>query len=202
MEPQVINRAIGQMDIYLLDQVLKGKFAPGMRLLDAGCGEGRNLWYFLQQGFEAYGIDPQPMAITMVRMLAKGHDPEHFQVATVEKLPFKDAWFDAVICNAVLHFARDEGHFHEMMHGLVRVLKPGGLLFIRMAATTALEHRLVALGEGRYALPDGSERFLLPRDAVAQILQKYGLVPLEPIKYVVVEDARTMATLVVTKQST
>jgi tellurite methyltransferase len=202
MEPQVINRAIGQMDIYLLDQVLKGKFTPGMRLLDAGCGEGRNLWYFLQQGFEAYGIDPQPMAITMVRMLAKGHDPEHFQVATVEKLPFKDAWFDAVICNAVLHFARDEGHFHEMMHGLVRVLKPGGLLFIRMAATTALEHRLVALGEGRYALPDGSERFLLPRDAVAQILQKYGLVPLEPIKYVVVEDARTMATLVVTKQST
>lgn len=47
----------GGIDIYLFDQVLKGRLVPGMRLLDAGCGGGRNLNYFFRSSFDVCAID-------------------------------------------------------------------------------------------------------------------------------------------------
>ena len=42
----------GQIDIYLFDQILKGRVLPGMRILDAGCGTGRNVVHLLREGYE------------------------------------------------------------------------------------------------------------------------------------------------------
>jgi tellurite methyltransferase len=201
MEANVIHQALGNIDLYLLDQILKGRFAPGMRLLDAGCGEGRNLYWFLNNDFNVYAIDTHPSAITMVRMLAKGHPAEHFQVAAVEEMPFAEAHFDVVICNAVLHFARDKAHFHAMMKELVRVLKPGGTLFIRNASDAGWEGKLQSLEEeGRFLLPDGSERYVMARKEVENLLITYQLEPLEPIKHVVVEGARSMSVMSLKKK--
>ena len=50
----------GQIDIYLFDQLLRGRIALGMRVLDAGCGAGRNLVYFLREGYEVFGVDLDP----------------------------------------------------------------------------------------------------------------------------------------------
>ena len=44
------SATFGPIDIYLFDQILRKRIAPGMRVFDAGCGHGRNLVFFLNQG--------------------------------------------------------------------------------------------------------------------------------------------------------
>jgi len=52
-----LRKQFGEIDIYLFDQLLRGRVAPGMRILDAGCGAGRNLIYFLRQGYDVFAVD-------------------------------------------------------------------------------------------------------------------------------------------------
>ena len=61
----------GGIDIYLFDQLLKGRIVPGMKVLDAGCGAGRNLVYLLRSGFEVCGVDESSEAIAQVRRMAE-----------------------------------------------------------------------------------------------------------------------------------
>lgn len=200
---QALNRAIGNIDIYLLDQILKGRFEKPMRILDAGCGEGRNLVYFIRHGFDAWGIDQDASAIRMLRMLGKKlhpeFDPEKFLEANVAELPLPPASFDAVICSAVLHFAENTDMFLSMIKELLRVLRPDGLLFIRTATDYGIEKQIVSLGDQRYRLRDGSERFLVSRDMISKIIDTYDLSYIEPFKTVVVDDIRSMCVLVLRK---
>jgi SAM-dependent methyltransferase len=53
----------GGIDIYLFDQLLRGRISPAMRVLDAGCGSGRNLVYFVRVGYDVYATDSDPRAI-------------------------------------------------------------------------------------------------------------------------------------------
>src|SRR5215472_15471187 len=107
-----IQDLFGQIDIYVFDQILRGNIAPGMRIVDAGCGGGRNLVYLLREGYEVYGFDQSAEAIEQVRALAASLrpaiSPGNFRVACIEQAPFADAFADVVICSAVLHFARDD----------------------------------------------------------------------------------------------
>ena len=133
----------GQIDIYLFDQFLKGRFNPRMRVLDAGCGGGRNLVYFLRCGYDVCGVDLSPDAIAHVRALAAGLAPhlpaDNFRAEAVEGMSFADADFDVVISSAVLHFARDEEHWQRMLREMWRVLKPGGIFFARLASSVGVE---------------------------------------------------------------
>jgi tellurite methyltransferase len=194
---------LGDIDIYLLDQLLKGRIAPGMRVLDAGCGGGRNLVWFLRSGYEVCGVDGNPEAVRQVRnlaaQLAPTLPPESFQVADVESIPFPDERFDVVVCSAVLHFARDEGHFDLMLDEMWRVLRPGGLFFARLASTIGLEGR-VRLLEGRWFLvPDGSERFLVDAEMLRKATDRLGGIWLDPLKTTLVQDLRSMSTWVLRK---
>src|SRR6185295_15437999 len=80
----------GGIDIYLFDQLLKKRITPGMRILDAGCGSGRNLIYFLKSGYEVFGVDQSEEAIAQMRRLAYALAPqlpaENFRVGSVETL--------------------------------------------------------------------------------------------------------------------
>src|SRR6266545_2522720 len=122
----------GQIDVYLFDQLLRGRIAPGMRIVDAGCGSGRNLVYLLRNGYEVLGVDADPQAVDYVRRLAASLAPDlpagNFRAEPVEAMSFPDAFADVAISSAVLHFARDDDQFAAMLHGTWRVLKPGGLL--------------------------------------------------------------------------
>ncbi|MEJ7708372.1 MAG: class I SAM-dependent methyltransferase [Pyrinomonadaceae bacterium] len=133
----------GGIDIYLFDQLLKGRFTPQMHVLDAGCGGGRNLIYFLRSGYDVSGVDQSSEAIAQVRSLAALLAPHlpigNFLVAPVERMPFADASFDVVISSAVLHFARDEQHWQIMVGEMWRVLKSGGILFARLASSIGIE---------------------------------------------------------------
>ena len=186
----------GQIDIYLFDQLLKGRFTPDMRLLDAGCGDGRNLIYFMRSGYNLFGVDSSPQAIARVRQLAESLAPhfpaQNFRIETVERMSFEDESFVAVISSAVLHFASDEEHFNGMMREMWRVLKRGGIFFARLASSIGIENRIQRLEGRRYHLPDGSDRFLVDEEMLFGMTDKLGGEFIEPIKTVNVQNLRCM----------
>jgi tellurite methyltransferase len=188
----------GGIDIYLFDQLLKGRFTPDMHLLDAGCGDGRNLIYFIRSGYAVFGVDNSPAAIAQVRRLATNLSPqyavENFRLEAVEKMSFADESFDAVISSAVLHFARDEEHFQSMLLEMWRVLRRGGIFFSRSASIIGIEGRVKHLEGRRYHLPDGSDRFLVDEEILLGLTKQLGGEFLEPIKTVNVQNLRAMTT--------
>ena len=192
----------GQIDIYVFDQLLRGRIAPGMRVFDAGCGGGRNLVYLLRGGYDVAGNDADASAIAQVRMLAETLSPRRvhdFRVEPIERTSFADVSFDVVIASAVLHFARDAAHFETMLRQMWRVLKPGGTFFARLASTIGIEQDVVSLGNGRYRLPDGSDRFLVNAATIESWTATLGGTLLDPIKTTVVHDQRSMTTWVLKK---
>ncbi len=190
----------GNIDIYVFDQLLRGRIARGMRVFDAGCGGGRNLVYLLRQGYDVCGNDADPTAIAQVTATAASLSPGRrfdFRVEPVEQTSFPDQHADVVIASAVLHFARDDRHFEAMLRQIWRVLKPGGLFFARLASTIGIESDVVALGEGgRFRLPDGSDRFLVDAATIAAWTERLGGVLVDPIKTTVVQNQRSMTTWV------
>src|SRR6185436_17282301 len=173
LPPDALRQIFGMIDIYLFDQLLKGRLTPGMRMLDAGCGGGRNLPYFLRHGFDVCAVDADSGAVAQVRRLAAELAPrlctENFRVEALDALSFPDADFDLVIASAVLHFARDEAHWRAMVRELWRVLRPGGFLFARLASSIGILSRVRPLGGGRFHLPDGSDRFLVDERLLAEL---------------------------------
>lgn len=193
-----LQQLYGNIDIYLFDQLLKGTYNNCKKVLDVGCGGGRNLVYFLQNGFDVYGIDPNPDAITNVQRLAKTLSPgtpqNNFKLATAETMPFGDAEFDLVICSAVLHFAQSKQHFEAMLNQMWRVLQPGGYFFARLASNIGIETLVQSLGNDRYLLPDGSERFLVNQQMLLQYTTHLNAYLHEPVKTTNVQNLRCMTT--------
>lgn len=198
-----VREQFGDIDIYLFDQLLKGRLTPEMAILDAGCGGGRNLVYFLREQFRVFAVDSQPQAVAQVQALAAQLAPQlpatNFRTADIAALPFADAQFDLVISNAVLHFARDEKHFDQMLAEMWRTLKPGGLLFARLASSIGIESLVQSIGSGWYALPDGSDRFLVDEAKLIAAAEQLQAIWLEPLKTTNVANLRCMTTWVLGK---
>jgi tellurite methyltransferase len=193
----------GQIDIYLFDQLLRMRIAPGMTVLDAGCGAGRNLVYLLRSGFDVLAADGDPAAIDSVRRLAArlapGLPPENFRAESIESMSFADAAADVVLSSAVLHFARDEAHFNAMLEGSWRVLRPRGLFFCRLASSIGMEDRVQPISGRRYRLPDGSDRFLVDEPFLMEKTRALDGELVDPLKTTVVQNQRCMTTWVVRK---
>ncbi|HEY4303224.1 MAG TPA: class I SAM-dependent methyltransferase [Gemmatimonadaceae bacterium] len=200
-----LRREFGDIDVYLFDQLLRGRITEGMRILDAGCGRGRNLVYLLRRGFAVSATDASADAVALTRALAASLAPalggDRFRVEPVEQTSFDAQSFDVVISSAVLHFARDEAHFAAMVREMWRVLAPGGLLFARLATTIGHETRVQPLGGRRYIMPDGSERLLVDEDFVMTATRELGGTLADPLKTSVVQDRRSMMTWVVRKSA-
>ncbi len=200
-----LSEWFGEIDIYLFDQLLKGRFRQGMRVLDAGMGGGRNLIFLMRSGLDVCGVDERAESVSSVRRLAAvlaPHLPEtNFSVERVEAMSFPDESFDWVISSAVLHFAETEAHFQKMLTGMWRVLKPGGIFFARLASTIGIESRVRPVGNGRFDLPDGSTRFLVDEKMLMSAMQELGGEQLEPIKTVNVQNLRCMTTWCLRKLS-
>ena len=193
----------GGIDIYLFDQILKGRITSDMKILDAGCGGGRNLAYLMRCGCEVFGVDESSAAVAEVQMLAADVapdlPPDNFQVAKVHGLPFADGDFDVVLCNAVLHFAANEEDFRGMLQELWRVLKPGGVFFSRLASSIGIEDRIEPIEGRRYHLPEGTDRFLVDEAMLLALTGELGGELLDPIKTTNVQGKRCMTTWVVGK---
>ena len=200
---QDLQEQFGGIDIYLFDQLLKGRITSEMRVLDAGCGAGRNLVYFFRSGFNVSGVDQSSEAIAQIRSLAAQLAPhlpvDNFRVGAIEQMPFGDEGFDVVIASAVLHFARDEAHWRAMVQEMWRVLKPGGIFFARLASTIGMEDQVRQIEGRRYHLPDGTDRFLVDEQMLLTTTKTLGGEWLDPLKTVVVQQLRSMSNWVLRK---
>jgi len=205
-DPPGVLDQLGRIDIYVLDQIMRGNITPRMRILDAGCGEGRNSEYLMRCGAEVHGVDADPAAIERVQALAArvapGLPSKNFLAADLSELPFPDGHFGAVMCSAVLHFAPDEAGFDRMVEEMWRVLEPNGLFFARLASTIGMEDR-VTLRRGRwFGLPDGSDRFLVDEAYLLRVSARLGATFVDPLKTTVVQGMRAMTTWVLRKGPT
>ncbi len=197
----------GNIDIYLFDQLLRGNIAPGMRVLDAGCGGGRNLVYLLRESYEVFGVDASAEAVEHLRSvaarLAPGLDAGNFRVETVEAMSFPDGFADVVISNAVLHFARDDAQFEAMLRKMWRVLRPGGMLFCRLASTIGVApgQSFQPIAGRRFLMPSGMDWYLVDEALLMRLTEELGGELIDPLKTTVVQSARCMTTWVVRKNS-
>jgi SAM-dependent methyltransferase len=193
----------GEIDIYLFDQLLRGRIAPDRPVLDAGCGFGRNLVYLLRAGYEVYGADAEPRAIDTVRGMAAALAPAlpagNFRVEPIEAMSVPEGFAGTVISSAVLHFARDDQHFDAMLRGSWRVLQPGGVFFCRLASSIGMEDRCRRIAGRRFLLPDGSERYLVDEALLMRLTGEFGARLLDPLKTTIVQDRRCMTTWVLRK---
>ena len=197
-----LRSQFGDIDIYLFDQLLRGRFDGRRRVLDAGCGSGRNLPFLLSRGFEVFAIDEDPAAVKAVRAMAAQLAPtlplDNIRQGALHVLPWSDGRMDAIICSAVLHFARDRTHFDRMMDEMWRVLAPGGLFFVRLASSIGIES-LIDETVGRVRLPDGTDRFVVDERCLLNKGYELGAMLLDPIKTTNVQQERCMTTWVVQK---
>jgi SAM-dependent methyltransferase len=199
-----IQEQFGQIDIYVFDQILRGNIAPGMRILDAGCGYGRNLVHLLREGCEVFAIDASEEAVEHVRSLASQLAPNlpatNFRISPIEKMDLPDDFADVVLCNSVLHFARDDAHFLAMISELWRVLRPGGLFFCRLGSRIGMnfEH----LRGNIFRINDGAEWFLVDEGTLMNLTDRMNAVMVDPLKTTIVQDYRCMTTWVLRKRLT
>jgi tellurite methyltransferase len=198
-----LQEQFGQIDIYLFDQILRGRIVPTMRILDAGCGYGRNLVYFLRNGYEIFGVDADSQAVASTRRLAASLAPNlpkgNFRVEAIEEMSFPDGLADVVLSSAVLHFARDDDHFFAMLRSTWRAVKPSGFLFCRLASSIGMEQRMQRIAGHRFLLPDGSERYLVDEPLLVKLTNELGGQLLDPLKTTVVQNQRCMTTWIVQK---
>jgi SAM-dependent methyltransferase len=200
---QDLHEQFGNIDIYLFDQLLRGRFQPGMSVADMGCGGGRNLVYLLRNGYHVFGVDVDPAAIQAIRRiaaaLAPGLPADNFRAEPIEQTTIPPAVADVAISSAVLHFARDDAQFEGMLTASWRVLKPGGMFFCRLASSIGIEDRVDLSAGRRCWLPDGSERYLVDEPLLMSLTARLGGELLDPLKTTVVQQQRAMTTWVLRK---
>ena len=190
---QIINT-----DLYLIDQILKGRFDHTQSVLDVGCGTGRNLPYFLHGDFEVFGIDSDEKQINEL-IHNKRVNRANFKVARADNIPFNNIEFDLIICNALLHFANDKEHFERMLQSMWNRLEQGGILFMRLASNIGIEPLIEPMGNGKYALPDGTIRYLVDQNELLKYTENMNATLVEKIKTTNVQDMRCMTTWILKK---
>jgi tellurite methyltransferase len=198
-----VQEQFGQIDIYVFDQILRGNIAAGMRIVDAGCGYGRNLVHLLREGCEVFAVDADASAVEHVRQLSAslstGLSAKNFQTGTIEAMSFPDDFADIVICNSVLHFARNEEQFRAMLRQLWRIVKPGGMLFCRLGSRIGMDFE--RLRENIFVVGDGSEWFLVDEEMLLELTDEMDAVLVDPLKTTIVQDFRCMTTWVLRKRN-
>ncbi|KAA3640462.1 MAG: class I SAM-dependent methyltransferase, partial [Bacteroidetes bacterium] len=137
-----LKQELQNIDIYLLDQILKGRYDLNHKILDAGCGGGRNLFWLAKNEYDVYAVDAKEEALESLMRTAKTLEisikPDRIKLGELQNLEYDSGFFDHIICSAVLHFAKSHEDFDLMFSELVRVLKPGGCLFIRMTSNIGI----------------------------------------------------------------
>ena len=118
--------------------------APGMQVLDVGCGRGEILLHCAELGADVYGIDYAPVALQLTKRLlekaqqdteketSKNEGGIGVSLADAKHLPFPDGYFDRVLMFDVVEHLHP-WELHQAMEEIHRVLKPNGRFIIHTA---------------------------------------------------------------------
>lgn len=139
------------------------------RVLDMGCGAGKDLVFLAKNGFEVFGIDIAPEGLKFIKaQLKKFKLKSNFKVGNVfDRLPFQSNFFDAVISVQVLQHGKVD-KIKKAIKEIERVLRPGGFVFITLCGR-------LSKGKVRYCLVKTAKK-IAPHTYVPQIGNEKGLV--------------------------
>jgi SAM-dependent methyltransferase len=154
------------------------------RILDAGCGNGRHIVFFAEQGFNVYGIDISREAIEIAKawLVQKGLKAD-LRVGDIKKLPFDDEFFDAIISFGVLdHITFSNAK--KAIKEIKRVLMPGGYLFITLRSTESSEFgRGKKVAKNTFVLKEGYEKGLIQHyfdlEEIKELLEGFKIFDIE-----------------------
>lgn len=100
------------------------------RILDLGCGAGRHVYFMAQENIDAYGCDMSREGIRYTKQVLENNNTSaNLDVASVEKLPYKNNFFDGIISYGVLYYCKTE-KIKMAIEEIYRVLKIGGKALI------------------------------------------------------------------------
>ena len=112
---------------------------PAGNVLDYGCGGGNNACFFMEKGYQVWGVDVTPHVLPLVRSNIESRhldvrNAERFSVIDVldPNLPFEDGFFDLCVSNQVLYYQPTESAIHDVCREIARVLRTGGVVFFTM----------------------------------------------------------------------
>jgi SAM-dependent methyltransferase len=154
------------------------------RLLDAGCGIGRHIIFFAEQGFDVYGVDISEEAIEIAKAwLAKEGLKANIQVGDLTKLPFAAEYFDVVITDGVLDhitFAQAKAALQEIK----RVSTKGAYLYITLRAIGESEYgRGQKVEKNTFTLQEGYEKGIMQHffdtDEIRELLDGFRIFDIE-----------------------
>lgn len=173
MDINEINNQLGDADLFLIDWMLKGNIQADSRILDAGCGSGRNLLYFMQNNFDVIGVDSNESEIRALNFISENlnHEPVG-QVARIQELPFENHSFEFIICSRVLHFSETTEDFSRQLQELKRVLSPRGTIYLSMASTLGIKD--FETHGSKVSYRDGSIRFTLNKELLLEIRKEWA----------------------------
>ena len=198
-----IRDILGNTDVYLVDQILKGRFDCFETVLDVGCGSGRNLQWFAKNNFSITCLDRSAQVLDVAKNNLMGWNSELHSNRFIEngaaEFQLHPEKFDLIICNAVLHFSKNKEEFLNIINNMWDHLSRNGILFIRLGTSISVEEKIKELGEQWYHLPDGSERFLVSEQEIKDIVSSLKAIMLDPIKTTNVQNLRAMTTLCLKK---
>jgi SAM-dependent methyltransferase len=143
-----------------VSQILDEKGARS--ILDLGSGSGRHVMYFARRGFSVWGLDnsPEGLKATEEWLAAEGQKAELVQQSILERLPFDDKTFDAVISVQVIHHG-DLATIRAIVKEVGRILKRGGLLFVTVPQMRNQATGFEEIEPNTYLPLDGPEKGLL-----------------------------------------
>jgi len=152
--------------------------APGMTVLDAGCGEGRHALEIRRRSGRAVAIDAYWADLMRAKYLlaslasnpAEPVPPSLALRTDVARLPFPDACFDRVICSEVLEHVSDPG---AVVRELARVLRPGGVLAVSVP-TPFTEWAFRFASDDYFRTPGGHVRIFTAR-RLTRLFSRAGL---------------------------
>jgi SAM-dependent methyltransferase len=148
---------------------------PGERVLDAGCGHGEYTMFALERGARVWAIDFSPAMLSYTEQAcgAAGLQAESFTRQSVMDIQYPDDHFDVVYCLSVLECIEDPD---LALRELLRVLKPGGRLYLDVCNALAVHWRFLFLCLQKLgAAPKGEMRYFRPGELKTMVRNAGGM---------------------------
>jgi SAM-dependent methyltransferase/uncharacterized membrane protein YbhN (UPF0104 family) len=176
--PEARRLALLTRKTEMMRDVLAGGRSTGSVGLDAGCGQGQHVGRMRELGFDVSGVDVSPAQVA--RAARKLGSPDLVRLGSVTDIPARDAAYDFVYVVNVLHHLESIDEQRHAVGELLRVLRPGGTLFIHEINTRNILFRFYMgyVYPSLNCIDEGVERWLLPHR-----LHAYTDAPVEQIRY-------------------